>query len=155
LTHQLLDIGVERLAVADQLELDPIGLQRLTRQLGGKNRVARRHAARGVGQQPAARAQHVDQTAAVGIEADPADRHRHQLGSARFQRVEHDLLVRVPGGADKQPRLERRAGDQERVVGHVRYPKTKNTVIARSRRRRGNLDGSSLSRHEIASLRPQ
>ena len=53
--HELLDIGVERLAVADQFELDPVGLQRLARQFGGQDRVARGDAAGGVGQQPAAR----------------------------------------------------------------------------------------------------
>ena len=40
----MLDIGIKRLAVADQFELDPVRLQRLARQFGGEDSVARGHA---------------------------------------------------------------------------------------------------------------
>ena len=50
-----LDVGIEQLAVADHLELDPVGLERLARQLGGEYRVLGGLAARRVGQEGCAR----------------------------------------------------------------------------------------------------
>ena len=53
--QQLGRVGQQRAVVADHLELDPVGLERLARQPGGHDGVARRVAAGGVGQQLARR----------------------------------------------------------------------------------------------------
>ena len=59
-------VGQQRALVADHLELDPVGLERLAGELRGEHRVARREAAGGVGQQPDAGAvEHVDDRAAL------------------------------------------------------------------------------------------
>ena len=58
-------VGQQRALVADHLELDPVGLERLARELRGEHGVARREAAGRVGQQVDARVvEHVDERAA-------------------------------------------------------------------------------------------
>ena len=72
LVHQLLGrleqlgrVGQQRAVVADHLELDPVGLERLARQLRGRDGLARRVAAGGVGQQlDAGLVEHLDDRAA-------------------------------------------------------------------------------------------
>ena len=49
--EQLGRVGQQRALVADDLELDPVGLERLAGELGGRDRVARGEAAGGVRQQ--------------------------------------------------------------------------------------------------------
>ena len=49
--HELLGVGIEQLAVADHFELDPVGLERLARELGGEHGVLRGLAAGGIGQE--------------------------------------------------------------------------------------------------------
>ena len=46
-----LDVGVKQFAVTDRFELDPIGIQRFARQLGGQHGVLRGLATRRVGQE--------------------------------------------------------------------------------------------------------
>ena len=69
--------------VGDHLYLDPVGLQRLARELCGEHRVARGVAASGVRQNPnAAPRQHVENRTACGG-VDPSHRHRRELGPGR------------------------------------------------------------------------
>ena len=59
-------VGQQRALVADHLELDPVGLERLAGELGGEHRVARGEAAGGVREQAHAGAvEHVDDRAAL------------------------------------------------------------------------------------------
>ena len=53
--QQLGRVGQQRVLVADHLELDPVGLERLACEPCGQHRVARREAPGGVGKQPHAR----------------------------------------------------------------------------------------------------
>ncbi len=106
--HELLGVGIEQLAVADHLELDPVGLQRLARELGGEHRVLGGLAARGVGQEMDVLGDQIDQAFILAGEADAPDRGRHHLGAAGGDRIEHELAVRIAGGAEKQTRAELR-----------------------------------------------
>ena len=48
---QLLGVGIEQFAVADHLDLDPVGVERFARELGGEDGVLGGLAAGGVGQE--------------------------------------------------------------------------------------------------------
>ena len=39
--HELLGVGIKQLSVADHFEFDPVGFERLARELGGQHRVFR------------------------------------------------------------------------------------------------------------------
>ena len=111
--HELFDVGIEQLAIADDLELDPVGVERLARQLGGEHGVLGRLAARGVGQEVHLAAEEIDQALVVAGEADAADRGGDHLRAARGDRVEHHLTVGIAGRAEEQPRGEAAAGNDE------------------------------------------
>ncbi len=79
--QQLDRVGQQRVVVADHLELDPVGLERLAGEPGGGDRVARGEAAGGVRQHLAARlAEHLDDRAARR-RVDAPQRDRRQLGA--------------------------------------------------------------------------
>jgi hypothetical protein len=101
--HQLFDVGIEELAIADHLELDPVGLQRFTRQMRGQHRVLGGLAACGIGQEMHSAGEQIDDALVVAGKADPTDRRRHHLGAARGHGVEHELAVGIARGAEKQP----------------------------------------------------
>ena len=79
-------VGQQRVLVADHLELDPVGLERLAGELGGQDRVAGGEAAGGVGEQlHAGVGEHVDERAArAGVDAPQRD--GDELGAARLDR---------------------------------------------------------------------
>src|SRR5262249_57942672 len=110
------DWGETGFGVAVQLQLDPVRFESLTRQLGGKNGGACGDAPRSIGQQPITAAKNVNQTLGITLQADPADRGRDQFRSARFEAIEHDLLVRISSRADDQPGGERRARNYKRII---------------------------------------
>src|SRR5439155_15452769 len=134
--NELFDIGIEGLAVADQLELYPISLQRFARELGGQDSIAHSSAAGGVRQEPIAAPEQVYQALGVTLEADAPDRDRDDLGPARLKAVEQYLLVWITGSADEKPRRERSAGDYQRV-GHLA---NSSKVASAARKRAHNLD---------------
>ena len=74
-------VGQQRAVVADHLELDPVGLERLARELRGDDRVAGGVAAGGVREHlDAGAVEHVEDRAARG-RVEPAQRDRAQLGA--------------------------------------------------------------------------
>ena len=119
--NELLDIGVKELAVADQFELHPIRFESFACQLGGQNGVPCGDASGGVRQQPVSAAENVHQALGIALQADPADRGGDQFRAARFEAIEHHLLVRITSRADDQPGGERGAGNGKRV-GHRNCP---------------------------------
>ena len=138
-THEFLGVRIEQLAVADDLELDPVGLERFARQLGGEHGILGGLAAGGVGQEMDVLGNKIDQAFVVAGEADAPDRGRHHLGAARRDRVEHQLAVGIAGGAEEQARVEFAAGDDERIGHGERTPKRTRMVShpgARARSRR-------------------
>ena len=109
--HELDGVGQQRAVVADHLELHPVGVERLARELRGEHRVARREAAGGVRQRlHPALVEHVDQRA-LHRGLDPAQRDGDHLGGARADRVRQRLEPREAAGAEDQPRAELAAGD--------------------------------------------
>ena len=75
-------VGQQRALVADHLELDPVGLERLAGELGGEDGVARREAAGRVREQAHAGAvEHVDDRAALR-RVDAPQRDGDELGAA-------------------------------------------------------------------------
>jgi hypothetical protein len=98
--QELLDVRVERLALANHFELDPIGLERLPGQLGGQHGIACGRAARCVGQKSVTLAEQIDQALRVAREVDAADRGGHQLSAARLDRIQQDLLVGIARRSD-------------------------------------------------------
>ena len=112
--EQLRRVGQQRALVADHLELDPVGLQRLARELRGQHGVARGEAAGGVGQ-------HVDalglddlQQRALRGRVDAAHRDGHELALAGVDGVAERLQAREAAGAEQQARAQLAAGDDER-----------------------------------------
>ena len=82
--QQLGRVGQQRALVADDLELDPVGLERLAGEPRGQHRVARGEAAGGVRQQlDAGRVEHVDERAARR-RIDAPQRDGDELGAARL-----------------------------------------------------------------------
>ena len=80
-------VGQQGPLVGDDLQLDPVGAERLAGQPGGQHGLARGEAARRVRQHPdAAPAQHVEHRAA-GARVEPPHRDRGQLGAGRDQRL--------------------------------------------------------------------
>ena len=114
--------GQQGALVGDHLELDPVGLQRLARQLRGEHRLGGASAARGVRQrgdaQPVQQVQHTG--AALGVDA--AHRHGGQLGARRDQRLLEHREVGRTAGAQDQPRAELAAGDRELGINHPAPP---------------------------------
>ena len=95
--------------VADHLELDPVGLEGLARELRGGHRVAGGEAAGGVGQQHAPGAvEHVDERAARR-RVDPPQRDRGHLGPGRRHGLGERVEVAEAAGAHDQAGLEARA----------------------------------------------
>src|SRR4029077_6110871 len=62
-------------------------------------------------------AEQVDQAFIVAGKTDAADGGRHHRCAACFDRVEHDLAVRVAGGTKEKPRAEFLPGNDQRI-GH-------------------------------------
>jgi hypothetical protein len=101
--EQLDRVGQQGVLVGDHLQLDPVCLQRLAREVRGEHRVARGVAACGVRQHAnAAAGEHVEDRPACGG-VDPAHRHRRQLGSGRRERRVEHLEARHAAGAHDEP----------------------------------------------------
>ena len=115
--QQLGRVGQQRALVADDLELDPVGLERLAGQLRGEHGVAGRVAAGGVGQQlDAAVLEHVDERAARRrVDAPQGD--GDELGTRGADGLGQRLQAREAAGAEDQARAQRAPGDLERRVG--------------------------------------
>ena len=109
---------MQRLRVADDLELDQVGLQQLARQLRGQHGVLGRVAAGGVRQNRVALAIDVveHRSPLPIVEVDAADRDRHHRGAAGLVRRLHDLHRRILSGADDQARAQLERADAKRVV---------------------------------------
>ena len=119
--HEFFHVGIEQFAVADHFELDPVGVERLARQFRSEHSVLRRLAAGRVGQKLHAAGQEVDHALVIAGKTDAADRGGDHLAAARRDGVEHDLAIGIAGAAEKQPRAELMAGDDERI-GHLFAP---------------------------------
>ena len=115
--QQLGRVGQQRALVADDLELDPVGLERLAGQPRGDDGVAGREAAGGVGQQlDAAVLEDVDERAARRrIDAPQGD--GDELGARGADGLGQRLQAREAAGAEDQARAQRAPGDLERRVG--------------------------------------
>jgi hypothetical protein len=109
-------VGQQRVLVADHLELDPVGLERLAGELGGEDRVAGGEAAGGVGEELDARAVEDVDERALGGRVDAAQRDGHELGAARLDRGGHGVERAEAAGAEQQPAGQLAAADGERVV---------------------------------------
>ena len=96
-----------------------MGAERLARELGGEHGVLGGLAARGVGQELHPARQQVDEALLLAGKADAADRGGRHLGTARGERVEEDLSVRISGGAEKQPGAKRSVCDLENIGHHA------------------------------------
>src|SRR5262249_45062109 len=116
--NELLGVGIEELAVADHLDLDPVRFQRLARELGREDRVLRGLAARRVGQEMDVLGDEIDQALVIARKADPSDRGGRHLAAARLERIEHQLAVGITGGAEEQARAKLAAGNHKRI-GHL------------------------------------
>ncbi len=114
----MLDIGKQGLVVADDFELDPIGVQRLTCQLRRKHSVASCVAAGSVGQDVVAPTQEIKNTLAARVEANTAHSNGHDLRTTGLDGVQHHLLVWVAGGANEQAGREGFACDRQLIRHH-------------------------------------
>src|SRR5207302_2408969 len=114
--EQLAALREERAFVADHLELDPVCVEGLARELGGEDRVAGGEAACGVREQRAAcLLQYLDNRAARR-RVHAAQRHRRELGARRRQRLGHRLEAAEAAGAEDEARAELAPGDRERAA---------------------------------------
>ena len=115
--QQLGRVGQQRAVVADDLELDPVGLERLAGELGRHDRVAGGEAAGGVRQQlDAALVEDVGERAAR-LRVDPAQRDRDELGARRADRLGERLQPLEAARAEDQARAQRAPAELERRVG--------------------------------------
>src|SRR5690606_4540839 len=116
--EELLDVRVERLVVADDLELDEVGLEGLAGELGGEDGLAGGVAAGRVRQEVvAARAEEPEEALAAGVpEVEAADRDRGERGAGGLQRVEHHLRARVPARPDEHAARERERPQPQHVL---------------------------------------
>ena len=117
--QQLGGIGQQRVLVADDLELDPVGREGLARELGGEDGIARGVAAGGVRQQlDTRRREDVEQRATSGrVDAPQGD--GHELAAAGLDRRGHQLQRGEAAGAEQQTRAQRTPGDDEPLgAGH-------------------------------------
>jgi hypothetical protein len=89
--------------VADDLELDPVGGERLPGQPGRAHGVAGGEAAGGVGQQPAPDPPQDVQDRPAGLRAGAAQGHGGQLGPRRGQGLLQRLQAGRPTGPHDQP----------------------------------------------------
>ena len=102
--EQLDRVRVEGAVVADHLELDPVGLERLAGEVGGADRVAGGEAAGGVRQgEEAELVDHVEHRA-LGVGVDAAQGDGHDLGARGAQRLLHLLERAEAAGPGDQPR---------------------------------------------------
>ena len=116
-------IGQQRALVGDDLELDPVGLQRLAGQLRGEHRLGGAATARGVGQRGDAEPVQQVQHPGAALAVDAAHRHGGQLGARRDQRLFEHREVGRAAGAQDQPRAEAAARDREFLsVSHPAPP---------------------------------
>ena len=99
--------------VADDLELDPVGVEGLPGQLGRAHGVAGGEAAGGVGQQPAPDPPQDVQDRAPGLGAGPPQGDGGHLGPGGGQGLLQRLQAGRPAGPHDQPGGERLAGDHE------------------------------------------
>src|SRR5215467_7180476 len=86
---ELLRVGIEQLAVADHLDLDPVRFQRLARKLGGEDRVLRGLATCRVGQEMDLLGNEIDEALVVTGKADPSDRSGRHFAAAGSERIKH------------------------------------------------------------------
>ena len=136
---QLDRVGEEGAVVADHLELDPVGLERLARETGGAHRVARRVAARRCSGGRTARGASITlQRRARAQRVDAAQRDGDDLGPRGDQRPLHHLQRAKAAGADDQP-------------GAPGPPPSSNALVTRSR---GAVCGCGLS-HPGPPARPR
>ena len=115
-------IGQQRPLVGDDLQLDPVGAQRLPGKLRGEDGLGRAATARGVRQrgdlQPVEQLQHPG--AALGVH--PPHRHGGQLGAGGHQRLLQNREVRRAAGTEDEPRTERAVGDRELLDPGLSHP---------------------------------
>ena len=101
-------VGVQRFRVTDNFEFDQIGLEQLSREMGGKHGIFCGVATGGIGKNPQRRAiEEIQHRFAAGIvEVDPANRNRDHLRAASFMRGLHDVHGGILPGPDDQARRE-------------------------------------------------
>ena len=109
-------VGQQRVLVADHLELDPVGLERLAGELGGEDRVAGGEAAGGVGEQLDAARGRARRRASRARRVDAAQRDGDELGAAGLDRGGHRVERAEAAGAEQQPAGQLAAADRERVL---------------------------------------
>src|SRR5690606_36811740 len=99
--QQLLHVGKQRLVVPDDLQLDDVGLERAACKLCHEHGQLRRVASGRVRKQAVAAAQKQVQEAFLrGVaQVYTPYRDRHQLGSRRLQRIQHQLRIRIAARA--------------------------------------------------------
>ena len=114
--EQARDVGQQRLAVADDFELDELVEPRFARQPGVAHGLVGGVAARRVGQQePALRIQVMQDALLLGpVQVHPAHRDGDDLGAGRADGGDHFLVAPVLAGTDHQPRAELAARNHER-----------------------------------------
>ena len=119
--QQFLDIRVEQFAVADHLELDPVGLERLAGELRREDRILRGVAAGRVRQQMHPAFEQLAEALVVARETDAAHRRGCHLSAARRERIEHHLAVGITCRPEKQAGSEGSVGDRQRIqrLGHL------------------------------------
>src|SRR5205807_10483271 len=105
--ERLLVVGVERARVADHLELDEVGAERLAGETRRAARVVRGRAARGVRQESVLALQALEDLGARLIaELDAADRDRDELAARRREGAVHEVERGELPRAEEDPRLE-------------------------------------------------
>jgi hypothetical protein len=120
--QELNGVGVERLVVADHLQLDEVGGERLAGELRGEDGLAGGVAAGGVGQEverPAdgrgARAEGAEEGLPLACQIDAPHGHRHELRARGVDRVEERLEAGVAARPEEHARGEREPAGLPRV----------------------------------------
>ena len=122
--ERLLVVRVERLRIADHLELDEIGDAQLAREAQRAHGLVGGVAAGGVRQDGPALAEHQahQRARAAILEIDSAQGHRDHLGPGGDQRLLGFLDALVLAGTDDEPGLEQvRADFQAVLLGHATF----------------------------------
>ena len=147
-------VGQQRALVADHLELDPVGLERLARELGGEHGVARGEAAGRVGQQAdAGGVEHVDDRAArVRIDRGAARRSRARRRDASIAAASASSERKPPVPSSRRerssvPAMVSGSADTS-VVAIVSLPGSR-AGPRRARRRRSSCVSHCVARHDL------
>ena len=152
--------GSRVLVVADHLELDPVGLERLASEARGGDRVARREAAGGVGQHEAARRRRARPAATRARRVDAAHRNRGHLGARGLHGCRHRLEVAKAARADDQARRELRSaisrpGMRSSSLHRLRAPRPGRLRPAACRSHFAARHDLAVERHRHAARRPR